>query len=118
MTEETTESPQSNPPLGLGCNDGLGLVPERAEFEAWLVQKGGWVAVPEKRANGTYVNGQTQARWLGWKAAWDSQQARIDRLMLEWCPDEMTPHQMAEWSKHQVAAPGFDEAALDAAPKA
>jgi hypothetical protein len=41
--------------------------------------------------------------------------AAIDRLMLEWCPDEMTPHQMAEWAKAQVAAPGFDEAALDAA---
>lgn len=56
--------------------------------------------------------------WVFWKAAWDSQQARIDALMLEHCPDEMTVEQMAEWAKHQVAAPGFDEAALDAALKA
>ena len=56
--------------------------------------------------------------WKFWKAAWDSQQARIDALMLEHCPDEMTPEQMAEWAKHQVAAPGFDEAALNAALKA
>lgn len=29
-------------------------------------------------------------------------QAIIDRLMLEFCPDEMTPEQMANWEKHQV----------------
>lgn len=31
-------------------------------------------------------------------------QARIDSLMLEHCPDEMTEQQMTEWAKHQVAA--------------
>ena len=30
-----------------------------------------------------------------------TKQARIDRLMLEYCPDEMTPEQMHEWSKNQ-----------------
>ena len=45
-------------------------------------------------------------------------QTRIDALMLEHCPDEMTHEQMAEWARHQVAAPDFDEAALDAALKA
>lgn len=29
-------------------------------------------------------------------------QARIDALMLEHCPDEMTPEQIAEWERHQV----------------
>ena len=28
-------------------------------------------------------------------------QARIDALMLEYCPDEMTPEQVANWAKHQ-----------------
>ncbi len=28
-------------------------------------------------------------------------QAKIDELMLEHCPDEMTPEQIAEWAKHQ-----------------
>jgi len=26
-------------------------------------------------------------------------QAKIDRLMLEYCPEEMTPEQTAEWDK-------------------
>ena len=29
-------------------------------------------------------------------------QARIDELMWEFCPNEMTPEQLAEWGKHQV----------------
>ena len=29
-------------------------------------------------------------------------QARIDALMLEYCPDEMTAEQTAEWARHQV----------------
>lgn len=31
-------------------------------------------------------------------------QAIIDRLMLEYCPDEMTAEQVEEWGKHQVRA--------------
>lgn len=31
-------------------------------------------------------------------------QAEIDRLMLEYCPDEMTAEQLAEWSAHQRPA--------------
>jgi hypothetical protein len=31
----------------------------------------------------------------------DSKQAKIDSLMLEFCPDEMTEQQRAEWAKHQ-----------------
>lgn len=50
-----------------------------------------------------------------------AKQARIDALMLEFCPDEMTPEeQMAEWSEHQsVVRLTADEraaiAAIDAA---
>lgn len=35
----------------------------------------------------------------------DDKQAAIDRLMLEHCPDEMTPEQIAEWGRHQKPAP-------------
>lgn len=30
-----------------------------------------------------------------------SMQAKIDALMLEYCPDEMTKEQMDNWEKHQ-----------------
>lgn len=30
-----------------------------------------------------------------------AKQARIDELMLEWCPGEMTPEQLADWEAHQ-----------------
>lgn len=30
-------------------------------------------------------------------------QAKIDELMFEYCPDEITPEQLAEWEKHQRA---------------
>jgi hypothetical protein len=33
----------------------------------------------------------------------DGLQARIDELMQEYCPDEMTDNQWDEWEKHQVA---------------
>ena len=29
-------------------------------------------------------------------------QAKIDELMLEYCPDEMTPEQLSEWERNQV----------------
>ncbi len=45
-----------------------------------------------------------------WKAAAehaariaDERQARIDALMLEYCPDEMTEAQKENWAKHQRA---------------
>ena len=33
-----------------------------------------------------------------------AKQAQIDRLMLEYCPDEMTPKQMQEWGNNQRPA--------------
>ena len=42
--------------------------------------------------------------WLvrdAYYGAWDAQQAKIDRLMLEFCPDEMTTQQKADWTRHQ-----------------
>lgn len=37
----------------------------------------------------------------GFAAAWDMQQATIDRLMLEHCPAEMTPEQFQQWIDRQ-----------------
>lgn len=34
----------------------------------------------------------------------NSLQAEIDRLMLEFCPDEMSKEQTARWASHQIAA--------------
>ncbi len=33
-------------------------------------------------------------------------QAKIDNLMLEYCPDEMTPEQLAEWGRNQRPVEG------------
>ena len=41
----------------------------RKAFEAWLTGPGGWVRVPATREAGQYINGQAQARWIGWQAA-------------------------------------------------
>jgi hypothetical protein len=42
-------------------------------------------------------------------------QARIDGLMLEYCPDEMTPEQVEEWGRNQVRCSPEEEAAINAA---
>lgn len=34
----------------------------------------------------------------------DAKQARIDELMLEFCPNEMSQEQLDNWGKHQVPA--------------
>lgn len=31
-------------------------------------------------------------------------EAKIDALMLEYCPDEMTPEQLENWGNHQTEA--------------
>jgi hypothetical protein len=31
-------------------------------------------------------------------------QAKLDLLMLEYCPDEMTEEQLKSWGEHQVSA--------------
>jgi len=35
----------------------------------------------------------------------DALQAKLDRLMLEYCPEDMSKEQMAEWEKHQRVVP-------------
>lgn len=47
-----------------------------------------------------YIQAPEQAREALEKKC-DALQAKIDALMLEYCPDEMTPEQIEEWGKHQ-----------------
>lgn len=50
---------------------------------------------------------EANAAWVAAEAAErdaSAKQARIDALMLEYCPDEMTPEQVAEWAQHQAVA--------------
>ena len=42
-------------------------------------------------------------------------QARIDALMLEYCPKDMTPEQLANYAAHQRPATPEEQAAIDAA---
>ena len=44
-------------------------------------------------------------------------QAKIDALMFEYCPDEMTAEQIEAWGKHQRCATAKETAAIDAALK-
>jgi len=44
-----------------------------------------------------------------------AQQAEIDRLMLEFCPLEMTEEQIANWAKHQVPVDAKTQALIDKA---
>lgn len=41
------------------------------------------------------------AQWEAYQEAYNLQQATIDRLMLEFCPDEMSPEQLASWENAQ-----------------
>ena len=38
----------------------------------------------------------------------DALQCKIDNLMLEYCPDEMTKEQIENWGKHQVPSKNSD----------
>lgn len=53
-----------------------------------------------KKEDGVYVFPTTVLIYQFFEKAWDHQQARIDELMFEWCPKEMTPEQIQEYEKH------------------
>ena len=42
-------------------------------------------------------------------------QAKVDSLMLEYCPDEMSQEQLENWKHHQRKATPEETAAIDAA---
>lgn len=70
--------------------------------------------IKELRCELNLVRDQVQSRdaelWgrtqeiLSLHAKLDGTKARIDALMLEYCPEDMTPEQLAEWGKHQRVA--------------
>ena len=112
---EKTETPNVVAPpkrVGVTMADGpvaeVGLGPKRAAFErfARACPMGQYSVDRDTRPGGQdgYWSSHTQVMWDAWCAAWDCQQASIDRLMLEWCPDEMAPEQMAGWADSQVAS--------------
>ena len=41
-------------------------------------------------------------------------QAKLDEVMLEYCPDEMTDDQKAEWARHQQPVSEQEQQAIDA----
>ena len=51
------------------------------------------------------------------KADVAAKQAKIDALMLEYCPQEMTPDQITEWKKHQCQVDSSVAEAIDNAMK-
>lgn len=72
----------------------------RESFESWALT----IWLPEVITvgeDGQYVIEVMEEQWLAFQAAYNMQQAVIDLLMLEWCPNEMTEGQVAEWAKHQ-----------------
>jgi hypothetical protein len=73
----------------------------RESFESWAASKGfnidSWDML-------MYDSSDTNTAWEGWQVAYKMQQAEIDRLMLEFCPGEMTQEQIDEWKKHQKCA--------------
>lgn len=61
--------------------------------------EGDYNAGMEPSSDGDYVSYEDAMRVIG------DLQAKIDRLMLEYCPGEMTEEQKAEWAKHQKPVP-------------
>lgn len=39
-------------------------------------------------------------------------QAELDRLMLEYCPEQMTAEQLKNWAEHQAPVPDTDTTAI------
>ena len=57
----------------------------------------------------------------GYERGWDERnrqvmalQAKLDEVMLEYCPDEMTDDQKAEWARHQQPVSEQEQQAIDA----
>lgn len=69
MTNATHDGHEPSHPAGLGCNEGLGLEPERAAFEAWFSDQGRYPEAIERSGNGYKLMG-THSAWFAWKACW------------------------------------------------
>lgn len=62
-----------------------------------------------ERAKVWYAEAEAQRKEVGRK------QAEIDRLMIEYCPEKMTPEQIDEWRKDQCVVSPEDEAKIASA---
>ena len=69
-----------------------------------------------------YIPSHEGTSGANWKAAAESMekhaeslQAKIDALMLEYCPEDMTPEQVEEWGRHQRAATPEQEVQIETA---
>lgn len=72
------------------------------DFEKWLIESESSVSRLKFRyAPDVYDTLETHRMWNAYQAAHNAQQATIDRLMLEFCPGEMTNEQIDDWAKHQ-----------------
>lgn len=74
---------------------------------------------PKDRLNRRYERALLLEGWLAcaelFQKKLDAKQYHIDQLMLEYCPDEMMPEQIAGWGKHQrPAAPEYQDTAIQA----
>jgi hypothetical protein len=77
------------------------LAPERFEPDISCGGPyGGCCGTMEPDAVGEYVRYADYAALLDELAR---RQAKIDALMLEFCPGEMTPEQVENWTRHQGA---------------
>jgi len=72
---------------------------QRAAFEAWWSNRLTSVYDPKAAANEAW-----QACLRQPSAKCDALQAKIDALMWEYCPEEMTEAQISEWARHQRLA--------------
>lgn len=89
MKQDETKA-AAEPPLD--CNVGQ-------RIERYLRQ----LAPHQNEREGPQLLREALAAMQGLARLTQHQQARIDALMLEHCPDEMTPEQIAEWERHQKA---------------
>ncbi len=73
----------------------------RVDFESWAEDNNICTNMQERGGIRFYECGETDIAWEAYQAAHNAQQAEIDRLMLEHCPNEMSKEQVDEWAKHQ-----------------
>jgi len=59
------------------------------------------------------TNAHLRAELFEAKRQLAAKQAQIDELMLEYCPDEMTEEQLAEYARHQVPISDERQAAIE-----
>lgn len=78
----------------------IGGVAPPSRTSAGLGDPATWIDCITK-ANAAYIAAVNPTAIRALLAELEAKQAEIDRLMLEYCPDEMTPEQFENWARHQ-----------------